>query len=190
MLKGSSLIAAVGLLAIVIVSACTPAAQPTTAPVAPPPAQPQAQPQPEGQTTAPLCQAGAASCSAPDVTDTQAIDTYCQKKIPYTNILVPDGTVWEELDKSGDFICTDQNQMEDGKRVIACTGKELIAYQLKLTNPTCGGTNLVSGTGQCQEGFGFDSAQQCCAPVDAGDAGSVTITVNIGACPLPQPQSQ
>jgi len=180
----------IALLMAVIGSACAsaqptsapPAAQPPAAqPVEPPPAAPPA----DGQ-TAPLCQTGATSCTVPDVTDTEATDTYCVEKIPYQNILVPDGTTWEVLDTSGDFTCTDQATFVDGKRVIACSGKELFAFQLKLTNPACGGGNLATGTGQCQEGFGFDAAQQCCAPVGAGDAGSVTITVNMGACPLPQ----
>jgi hypothetical protein len=30
--------------------------------------------------------------------------------------------------------------------------------------------------------LGYDAAQNCCAPVTAGDASSVTITVNMGEC--------
>jgi hypothetical protein len=184
---------ATGLLVLVVVAACAPRTQTTTESVAPPPAQPQVvstdagvAPQAPAQPAAPLCQPSAATCTAPDIQDTQADNTYCQKKIPYQNILVPDGTTWEVLDKSGDYTCEDQNTFVEGKRVIACTGKELFSFQLKLSNPACGGTSLVTGTGQCQDGYGYDSAQQCCAPVGAGEAGAVTITVNMGACPLPQ----
>lgn len=138
------------------------------------------------QAFAPACQAGT-SCAAPAVEqmDTEVKNTYCVNKIPYQNINVPPGTKFEVLDPSGDFKCNDTGQVLDGKAVIACTGKELISYQLKLSNPACGGSALATGTGQCQDGFGYDAAQNCCAPLTSGDAGSVTIKVNIGACPVP-----
>jgi len=192
--KTRTLLWMAGLLVVLLSAACAPAAQPP-AQVAPPPVQPQVQPadaasgaqEPAAAVAAPLCASGGGSCAAPEVSDTEPLDTYCVRKIPYQNILVPDGTTFEVLDKSGDYQCYDQNTFVDGKRVIACTGKELFAYQLKLTNSACGGGDLVTGTGQCQDGYGFDTAQQCCAPVGSGDGGSVTITVNMGACPLPQP---
>lgn len=188
---------ATSLLVVAVVVACAPRTQSAAEPVAPAPAQPQsastdagAAPQPAAQpaapSAAPLCGPSAATCAAPDVQDTQADNTYCQKKIPYQNILVPDGTTWEVLDKSGDYSCADQNTFIEGKRVIACTGKELFSFQLKLTAPGCGGSILDTSSGQCQAGYGYDAGQQCCASVAAGDAGSVTITVNMGACPLPQ----
>jgi hypothetical protein len=106
------------------------------------------------------------------------------KKIPYTNISVPDGTTFEVLDKSGDYICVDSGTFDNaGKRVITCHGKQLFKFDLKLTNPACGGGNLAIGTGQCQDGYGFDAAQNCCAPATGDAAGSTTITVNLGACP-------
>ena len=74
----------------------------------------------------------------------------------------------------------------DGKTVITCFGKELYRFDLKLTNTACGGASLQTGTGQCQEGYGFDAAQQCCAPVGGDSAGSVVVSVELGACPLPQ----
>jgi hypothetical protein len=110
------------------------------------------------------------------------------KKIPYTNIVVDPGTTFEVLDKSGDFSCADSGQKTDaGRTILTCTGKELYAFDLKLTNPACSTSNLATGTGQCQEGYGFDAAQGCCAPITTDlTAGSVTIKVNLRACPLPQ----
>jgi hypothetical protein len=146
-------------------------------PVAQEPAQP---------VLAPVCQAASTSCAALQVSDTEPTNTYCVKKIPYQNILVPSGTTIESLDPSGELKCADSGAVSDGMMVVTCTGKELWTYELRFTNSACGGSNLAVGTGQCQEGFGFDAAQQCCAPVSADGAGSVTIKVNIGACPLPQ----
>lgn len=147
-----------------------PAEQPTTAPA---------------QTFAPACQA-ATSCAAPSVKDTEASSTYCVEKIPYQNIAVDPGTTFEVLDPTGDLKCQDSGTVVDGKNILTCTSKELWTYELKLTNSSCAAGALATGTGQCQEGLGYDAANNCCAPVTTGDAGSVTIKVNMGACPTPQ----
>jgi len=98
---------------------------------------------------------------------------------------VEPGTAFEVLDKSGDFTCNDSGTVVDGKTVITCFGKELNSFDLKLTNGACGGAKLEKGTGRCQEGFGLDSAQQCCAPLGGDASGSVVVTVDLGPCPLP-----
>jgi len=186
------------LLLALMLSACGTPAAPTAAPIPtqpPPPTAvvevPTQEPPPAEAPTqafAPVCQNTSTSCTAPDVQDTIASETYCVKKIPYTNISVEPGTTFEVLDTSGDFSCADSGQKSaDGKTILTCTGKELYAFDLKLTNPACTGSTLTTGTGQCQEGFGFDAAQGCCAPVASNaNAGSVTIKVNLGGCPLPQ----
>lgn len=135
---------------------------------------------------APFCQNSGSSCAAPDVRNVDALDTYCVKKIPYINILVDPGTTFEVLDRSGNYACADSGQKVDGKTVLTCTGKELFSFNLKLTNPKCSDGDLVTGTGQCQDGFGFDATRACCAAIAGSGAGSVTIEVNMGACPLPQ----
>lgn len=155
---------------------------PTIAPVVVAPATAQ-QPAPPVQAFAPACQA-ATSCAAPAVEemDTEVTKTYCVKKIPYQNILVAPGTTFETLDPSGDFKCQDSGTLVDGKAVIACTGKNLWAYELKLINPACSASALTTGASQCQQGLGYDAAQNCCAPLTGGDSGSVTIKVNLGSC--------
>jgi hypothetical protein len=131
---------------------------------------------------APLCQS-ANTCTAPTA-EQHEID--CVNKIPYTNVLVPQGTTFEVMDKSGDFTCNDSGNVVDGKTVLTCYGKELYSFDLKLTNSACGGSNLATGTGQCASGYGYDSAQQCCAPVGGDSSSSKTITVDLGGCPLPR----
>ncbi|MBI3161279.1 MAG: hypothetical protein HYZ23_02155 [Chloroflexi bacterium] len=180
-------------LVVVFASACSNAAAPaptqaplpvevvptTAPPVEPPPTQPLA----TVQTFAPAC-AAATSCSAPDVKDTTASDRYCVEKIAYQNILVDDGVTFEVLDPTK-LMCADNGTMVDGKRVIECHGlvKEAWASQVKFTNTACGGgASLATGTGQCQEGLVYDAAQNCCAPLTNSDAGSVTITINMGTC--------
>jgi hypothetical protein len=157
-------------------------AVPTQAPVeAAPTAEPE-QPAATMQTFAPACQA-ATSCAAPDLKDTDAANTFCVEKIPYTNFNVMPGTTFEALDPSGELKCQDSGTVVDGKNVITCTGKQLWTYELKFTNSACAASALTTGTGQCQDGLGYDAAQNCCAPLAATDTGSVTVKVNMGACP-------
>lgn len=164
-------------LIVVLAAACAPAtAVPAAAPVGEA-AQPVAAVQ-----MAPICQSGSA-CQVPTA-EQHEID--CVNKIPYTNVLVEPGTAFEVLDKSGDFTCKDSGLVVDGKTVISCYGKELYKFDLKLTNTACSGGALQSGTGQCQEGYGFDAAQNCCAPVGGDSADSVVVSVELGGCPLPQ----
>ena len=139
-----------------------------------------------GQTFAPACQTtSAGSCAAPDVAekDTEVKKTYCVAKLPFQNIFVAPGTLFEVMDKSGDFKCSDSGTVVNGKMVIACTGKQLYSFNLKLTNPACGGASaLTPGASQCQTGLGYDAGQNCCAPLNGSDSGSVIIKVNLGAC--------
>lgn len=155
---------------------------PTIAPVVIVPSATAQQPAPTVQAFAPACQIAACPAPAVEEMDTEVMKTYCVKKVPYQNILVAPGTRFESLDTSGEFKCQDSGTVENGKAVIACTGKDLWTYELKLINPACSASALTTGTGQCQEGLGYDAAQNCCAPLTGGDAGSVTIKVNIGSC--------
>ena len=143
------------------------------------------QPTAPGQTFAPACQA-ATSCAAPDVKDTEAASTFCVEKIPYQNISVMPGTKFESLDPKGELKCQDSGTVVNGKSVITCSGKQLWTYELKLTSSACAANALATGTGKCQDGSGYDAAQNCCAPLTTGGAGSVTIKVNIGSCPIPK----
>jgi hypothetical protein len=151
----------------------------TTAPTQPPVAAP---------ALAPAC-TGAGSCQAPAFTDKASVDTYCVKKIPYQNLMAPAGTVFEPLPKSSDpkfypLVCADSGTVVNGLHVFSCHGAELWSYDLKITNPACSASALQAGTTQCAQGQGYDAANKCCSPITTGGAGSVTIKVNMGACPL------
>jgi hypothetical protein len=152
---------------------------PTTAPVEPPPADP-TQPQ-----YAPFCDAAPTGCEAPTVT---VLDPkYCVEKVPYVIMSVPAGTTYESQDL--DMVCEDQMH-SDGTLRVTChsaTNKELISYNLELCNNSCSAPALQMGTGQCPEGYGYDSANLCCAaPAPASDSGCTNFTVDIRTCPDPQ----
>ncbi len=138
---------------------------------------------PVGVEQAPVCQASL-TCAA---LDAEQIPLSCVKKVPYTNVLVPQGTTFEVVDQSGDFLCLDTGVLVNGKEVLTCHGTPLYSFQLRLTNAACSEATLAVGTGQCDDGFGYDAEQKCCAPVSNGSAGSTIVTVNLGACPVPNP---
>ena len=147
-----------------------------TEPPAPEPTQPQ---------YAPFCDAAPAGCEAPTV---EMLDNkYCVEKVPYAIMSVPAGTTYEPLDP--DLKCVDQMH-SDGSLRMTCSSisdKQLISYDLKVCNGSCSAPALQMGTGQCQEGYGYDAANQCCAaPSPASGDGCTTYRVDIGACPDPQ----
>ncbi len=158
-------------------------AGPTQADVAPSTINAVASSLPLGAVEAPLCQASE-TCAA---LDAEQIPLSCVKKVPYTNVLVPVGTTFEVLDQSGDFMCLDTGVVVNGKEVLSCHGTELYSFQLRLTNTACTGTSLATGTGQCEDGYGYDAEQKCCTPLSGASTGSTIVSVNLGACPLPNP---
>jgi hypothetical protein len=135
------------------------------------------------QQAVPVCDVSS-SCQA---FDAEQIPLDCVKKVPYTNVLVPIGTKFEVVDKSGDFTCVDTGLVVNGKEVVSCHGRQLYSFELELTNASCTDSNLSVGSGQCQDGYGYDAAQQCCAAIPAGANGSITVRVSLGACPVPNP---
>jgi hypothetical protein len=152
---------------------------PTTAPAEPPPAEP-TQPQ-----FAPFCQSAPTSCEAPTVTILD--DKYCIEKVPYVIMSVAAGTTYESQDP--DMQCVDQMH-SDGTLRLTChsvTNKDLVSYDLQVCNGACTAPSLQMGTGQCPEGYGYDSANSCCAaPAPASSNGCTTLTVDIRSCPEPQ----
>jgi hypothetical protein len=106
------------------------------------------------------------------------------QKIPYINIPIDAGVTWEALSPDK-LTCQDTGAVVEGKHIITCHGTELWTSELRLTNSACGGsTTLATGTGQCPDGFGYDAAQLCCAPLTGGASASTTIKVNMGGCPV------
>jgi hypothetical protein len=86
------------------------------------------------------------------------------------------------LDTSGDFTC---NQTAPRATVVSFW-RQLYSFDLKLTNTACGGAELQTGTGQCEQGYGYDAAQQCCSPVSSDGGNSTVVRIDLGGCPLPQ----
>lgn len=130
---------------------------------------------------APMCQVAATGCEAPAV---KVLDNqYCIDKVPYTIMSVPAGTTYASQDP--DMECVDQLH-NDGDLRVTChslSGKALWSYDLKLCNGACSAPVLEMGTGRCQEGYGFDAANQCCAaPAPSSGDGCIIYKVDLGLC--------
>lgn len=154
---------------------------PTVAPVEPSPIVPTpTQPQ-----FAPFCETVSSGCEAPVVT--MLDNSYCVEKVPYAIMSVPAGTTYESEEL--DFQCRDQMH-SDGTMRVTChsvTGKQLQSFDLRLCNSACSVPALQMETGQCQEGYGYDSANACCAaPPPASNDGCTVYKVDLGACAVSQ----
>ena len=143
------------------------------------PAEPAVPAQPQ---YAPFCEAAAPSgCTAPTVT--MVDPKYCVEKVPYVIISVPPGTTYQSTDP--DMECVDQIH-SDGNLRVTChsiSSKDDWSYDLQLCNGACSAPALQMGTDQCPEGYGYDTANTCCAaPAPATGGGCTTFKVDLHVC--------
>lgn len=120
----------------------------------------------------------APTCAAPPVLATpiiKDIDKFCVERNPYTTLSIPAGATFESLDP--DFFCKVE-YTRDGRSALSCTGKAAYAFQLKVCQPQ----PISLSETQCQSGFQFDPANQCCA-APAADAGCRIYKVETRGCP-------
>jgi hypothetical protein len=144
-----------------------------------PPAEP-APAEPAAPQYAPVCAAAVNNCTPPEIE--MGDNNFCSEKQVYAIMKAPGNTSYESLDPA--MKCVDQVHA-DGTLRITCwvPGKNLLAYEMKVCNTDCAAPQLEMGSNQCQEGFGYDAANQCCAqPSSGGDAGCTNYKVNIGTC--------
>jgi len=128
-------------------------------------------------TLPPACSASlaAAAMPTPVVAEHQKL---CNSKLAFTILEVPQGATYEPQ-KAG-YTCTEA-QMLNGQRLISCTGPDLTSFNLKVCSPAPTAIATVSGN-QCTAGTTFDSANQCCMPAPAADAGCRLFQVDLKSC--------
>ena len=102
----------------------------------------------------------------------------CVTKIPYTSIAIPEGAKFESL--NSEMICEVAIEASsDGNTIVACTGRQLYSYQLKVCMPPKVSNDDLN---KCASGSIFDSTNQCCAPVPADGAGCTLFKVDLRSC--------
>jgi len=124
---------------------------------------------------APSCQIPTEEIPVPVVKETTKD---CINKIPYTTLSIPLGATYEP--QAADFECSKVGVKGDTD-LIACTGKQLFSFDLKVCTPS----NLPAldvTSGKCSQDAGYDEANRCCMPLPAEDAGCTIFKVDIGGC--------
>lgn len=164
----------------------TPVEEPTTQlPATKPVESLTALPTPTQPQYAPFCEIASDGCESPVVT--MLDNSYCVEKIPYAIMSVPAGTTYESEEL--EFQCRDQMH-SDGTMRVTChsvTGKQLTSFELQLCNSACNVPALQMGTGNCPDGYGYDSSNSCCAaPPPASSDGCTVYKVDLGACSVSQ----
>ncbi len=131
---------------------------------------------PQGTTAsyAPFCQPDTLQIPEPEVKET---NRGCVKKVPYTTVAIPIDATFDSL--SPEMTCQAADTQGD-ITYVACTGKELIAYPLKVCNPI---PELASpAAGLCPGEADYDGKNQCCVNPPLKDAGCVTFSVGLKSC--------
>lgn len=126
---------------------------------------------------APFCPVEVIPSDAPPVV--KETNKTCTKKNPYTTIAIPQGSTFEILAQG--FACADAG-IVNGKLLIACTGKQLFSFYLKVCNPSLSTPASTANTGQCPQGANYDTANQCCVDLSAKEAACTIFKVDLRAC--------
>lgn len=176
-------------LSLLVLSACnsvfvpvptlTPAPTAIPLPTNPPPIQPVAASPTASVQAAPLCNADplAEACMPPFIEER---DKFCVEKVPYVLIALPVSSTFQPAESG--LTCTDEG-VRDGVQMVSCTGARLNSYNLRVCNPACSAAApLATGTGQCPDGYGYNSGGNCCWPMPAPDAGCFLFKVDVGTC--------
>jgi len=127
---------------------------------------------------APMCQQPK-EVSPPLLSLIKETNRACNSGVPYTTIAIPKGATYTPVD-STEFKCTHVGVKGDSD-LIACTGKPLFAFDLKVCMPVPLPT-LVTDSNKCPSGTGFDEGNQCCAQLPPADAGCVIFKTGTTGC--------
>ncbi len=142
--------------------------------------QPELSPSPTETEAAPaLCavEPGATVCEIPDA---EIRDEFCINKVPYILMVFPKGTSFSVEDKG--FTCTDEG-IRGGEQMVSCYGPELFSFDLKVCNAACVPSGAVMEQGACEDGYGYDSTNDCCLRLPTTDSNCKIIQLDLGACP-------
>ncbi|MBK9925588.1 MAG: serine/threonine protein kinase [Anaerolineales bacterium] len=102
----------------------------------------------------------------------------CTRGVPYTTYEIPKGATFETL--NSEFKCSVVGSKGD-KDLIACTGKPLFTFDLKVCIPQVAPA-LVMDSGKCPANAGLNEADQCCAPAPKDDAGCIIFQAETTGC--------
>ena len=113
-----------------------------------------------------------------EIPTARELDRFCAQEKPYTLYAFPAGTTVEAV--TPNFSCNSEG-VRDGNQQYSCTGTPSFTFRARVCNTAC--VDPVDQTSeQCPQGYGVNTAQNCCVPVQNSVNGCAEINLQIGQC--------
>ena len=113
-----------------------------------------------------------------EIPTAKELDRFCAKEKPYTLYAFPPGTTVESV--TPDFTCNDEG-IRKGSQQYSCTGLPSYTFRARVCNTACVAP-VNQESDQCPRGYGVNTANNCCVPVENSVNGCVEISLQVGVC--------
>ena len=114
-------------------------------------------------------------CEVPTVKE---LDRFCAKDKPYTLYAFPPGTTVESV--TPNFTCQDEG-IRKGNQQYSCTGTPAYTFRARVCNTACVAP-VNQESDQCPRGYGVNTTNNCCIPVQNTVNGCVEMSLQVGVC--------
>jgi hypothetical protein len=113
-----------------------------------------------------------------EIPTAKELDRFCAKDKPYTLYAFPPGTTVEAV--TPNFTCHDEG-VRKGNQQFSCTGTPAYTFRARVCNTACVAP-VNQESDQCPSGYGINTANNCCVPVQNTVNGCVEISLQVGIC--------
>ena len=120
----------------------------------------------------------AQSTTGCEVPTARELDRFCVENKPYTLYAFPPNTRVEAV--TPNFTCNDEG-LRKGNRQYSCTGTPSYTFKARVCNTACVAP-VNQESEQCPRGYGVNTANNCCVPVENTVDGCVEINMQVGQC--------
>jgi len=113
-----------------------------------------------------------------EVLAAKELDRFCAKDKPYTLYAFPPGTTVEAV--TPNFTCNDEG-IRKGNQQYSCTGTPSYTFRARVCNTACVAP-VDQESEQCPRGYGVNTTNNCCVPVQNTVNGCVEFSLQVGVC--------
>ena len=113
-----------------------------------------------------------------EVPTAKELDRFCTNEKPYTLYAFPPGTSVEAV--TPNFTCHDEG-IRKGNQQYSCTGAPSYSFRARVCNAACVAP-VNQESDQCPRGYGINTANNCCVPVQNTVNGCVELSLHVGVC--------
>lgn len=113
-----------------------------------------------------------------EVPTAKELDRFCAKDKPYTLYAFPAGTTVEAV--TPNFTCHDEG-IRKGNQQYSCTGTPAYTFRARVCNTACVAP-VNEESDSCPRGYGINTANNCCVPVQNTVNGCVELSLQVGVC--------